>query len=91
MPKPFRFVYASLLIVWFLYSVFVTAHEYPMRPEQVITMLIEAAVLFGLVRSRSEIPAWLFWIALACGVGLFAIRFTGDAAWWTGHLFYSLD
>ena len=29
----------------------------------------------------------LFWLGLAAGLGLFAIRFAGgNASWWTGHL-----
>jgi hypothetical protein len=28
----------------------------------------------------------LFWFGLIAGVGSLLIRFTGDAAWWTGHL-----
>ncbi len=88
--KKLPLVLAALLIVQFLYCVFIPAHEYPMRPEQVLTMVIEAALIAGLLALRKELPLWLFIIALICGVGLFAIRFDSDSAWWTGHILYSL-
>jgi hypothetical protein len=90
MPSKLSFVFAGLLIFWFLYRVVVPAHEYPIRPEQVLTMLFEVGLLIGLFGAKSKLPAWLFWAALVCGVGLFLIRFTSDAAWWTGHLRYEL-
>jgi hypothetical protein len=84
------FVLAATLIFLFLYCIVVPAHEYPMRPEQVLTMVVEAGLLIGLVGAKYKLPAWLFWLALVCGFGLFAIRLTSDAAWWTGHLSYWL-
>lgn len=84
------FIFAATLIFWFLYCVFVPAHEYPMRPEQVLTMVLQAGILIGVAGAKSKLPPWLFWLALACGIGLFAIRTTSDAAWWTGHLSYWL-
>ena len=84
------FVVAGLLIASFLYRLFVAAHEYPMRTEQVMTMLIDLGLIAGLFGMRQRLPAALFWIALICGIGLFLIRLTSDASWWTGHLAYSL-
>jgi hypothetical protein len=55
-----------------------------------MTMLIDLGLLVGLTGMRKRVPKALFWCAIVAGIGLFAIRLTGDAAWWTGHLSYSL-
>ena len=83
-------VVAAVLIASFLYRVLVTAHEYPMRAEQVMTMLIDLGLLAGLIVMRSRMSKTLFWVGLVAGIGVFAIRLNGDASWWTGHLSYSL-
>jgi hypothetical protein len=90
MREKLPFVFASALIFFFGYRVIVPAHEYMMRPEQIMSMVFDAGMIAGLVATRSRLPQWLFWLALVCGLGLFAIRFTSDAAWWTGHLRYVL-
>jgi hypothetical protein len=90
MREKLPFVFASALIFFFGYRVIEPAHEYMMRPEQIMSMVFDAGIIAGLVATRSRLPQWLFWLALVCGLGLFAIRFTSDAAWWTGHLRYSL-
>jgi hypothetical protein len=56
------------------------AHEYMMRPEQIMSTVFDAGILAGLIATRSRLPAWLFWTALLSGLGLFAIRFTSDHA-----------
>jgi len=84
------YVVALILIGSFLWRVVVAAHEYPMRSEQVMTMLIDLGLLVGLIGMRERVPKALFLCAIVAGIGLFAIRLTGDAAWWTGHLSYSL-
>jgi hypothetical protein len=80
----------AYLIAALVYRVAVPAHEYPMRPEQVLQIALDLGVLVGLIALRAKLPAALFWLALAAGVGLFLIRLNGDASWWTGHLLYSL-
>jgi len=84
------YVVAAMLIASFLWRLLVDAHEYPVRSEQVMTMLIDLGLLVGLVGLRDRLPRALFWCAVVAGVGLFALRLTSDAAWWTGHLGYSL-
>jgi hypothetical protein len=79
-----------LLIGQFLWNLLTPAHEYPMRTEQVMTMTFDFLMLAGLIGLRVSMPKPLFWIALIAGVGLFALRLTSDAAWWTGHFVYSL-
>ena len=69
-----------LLIGQFLWKLLTTAHEYPMRAEQVMTMTFDLGMLVGLIALRSSMPKPLFWIALVAGVGLFALRLTSDAA-----------
>ncbi len=73
------------LIGSFLWNVLTEAHEYPMRTEQVLTMVLNLLGVVGLVGVRAEIPKPAFWCALIAGVGLFALRLTGDDGWWTGH------
>jgi phosphate/sulfate permease len=85
------FALTGLLIASFLWNVFTTAHEYPMRTEQVMTMVLDAGMVIGLFGVRNSRPKPLWWIAFFAGLGLFIIRLTGDAAWWTGHLSYSLS
>jgi len=80
-----------LLIGQFLWNLLTRAHEYPMRAEQVMTMTFNLGMLVGLIGLRRSMPKPLFWIALVAGVGLFALRLTSDAAWWTGHLGYPLS
>jgi len=79
-----------LLIGQFLWNLLTPAHEYPMRTEQVMTMTFDFLMVAGLFGLTASIPKPLFWIALVAGLGLFVLRLTGDAAWWTGHLVYTL-
>lgn len=55
-------------------------------------MGFDLALIAGLVGMRPRAPRLkvLFWVALAAGNGLFAIRLNGDASWWTGHLMYRM-
>jgi hypothetical protein len=84
---------AVLLIGNFLYRTLVPAHEYPMRDDQVMTMGFDLMLIVGLIGMKRQVARGnvLFWVALAAGIGLFAIRLTGDAQWWTGHLVYYLE
>jgi hypothetical protein len=84
---------AVLLIASFLYRALTPAHEYPTRPEQLLTMGLDFVLLAALIGMKRQLTrgAILFWIALAAGIGLFAIRLTSDASWWTGHLVYYLE
>jgi cyanate permease len=79
-----------LLIGQFLWNVLTPAHESQMRSAQVMTMTVEALMLVGLFGLRASMPKPLFWITLVAGLGLFALRLTGDDGWWTGHLVYTL-
>jgi hypothetical protein len=80
----------ALVIGNFLWRVFTPAHEYPMRDAQLLEMGIDALCIAGLFGVKKRMATWLFWAALICGIGLFAIRLNSDASWWTGHLMYSL-
>lgn len=83
---------AALLIGSFLWRTLMQASEYPMRLEQVLTMIFDFGLMAGLIGLKSRAPKLkvLFWIALGAGIGLFAIRLNGDASWWTGHLMYRM-
>jgi hypothetical protein len=80
----------ALLIGTFLWRTLTAAHEYPGRTATIMEMVIDAALIVGLFGLRARMPTWLFWVALICGIGLFAIRLNSDASWWTGHLNYYL-
>ena len=84
------FLLPLLLIGSFLWKVVVPAHEYPMRSEQVMTMSLDALMVIGLFGIRQKMPQPVFWLALAAGIGLFALRLSHEG-WWTGHLVYSLS
>jgi hypothetical protein len=81
------------LIASFLWRVLTPAHEYAMRDELYLTMGLDLLCIVGLVGLKMQVQKGqiLFWIALVAGLGLFGIRMTGDAAWWTGHLVYYLE
>lgn len=85
-----RYVPAGYLIASFLWRVSAPAHEYPGRTATYLDMMLDALVIAGVIAIRARVPKPLFWLAIAAGIGLFAIRLNGDASWWTGHLFYSL-
>lgn len=86
-----RYVPAAYLILTFLWRVATPAHEYPGRFSTYLEMTIDALVIAGVIAIRARVPKPLFWLAIAAGIGLFAIRLNGDASWWTGNLFYSLS
>jgi 2-keto-3-deoxy-L-rhamnonate aldolase RhmA len=81
------FLFVSIyLIATFLWRALTPAHEYAMRTDQVLTMALDLLVLVGLIGMKRQVPQpgqVLFWFALAAGIGVFAIRLTSDAAWWT--------
>ena len=83
-------VVAWMMILSFLWRIVVTAHEYQMRGEQVMTVLIDLGLLVGLIGLRDRIPKALFWCAIVAGIGSFALRLNGDDGWWTGHLNFSV-
>ena len=102
-PLPF-FIISGYLILTAARRLFVTASEYPPREAQILEMVIDGGALICLIGfwvtvsktikrdDKAAVPlALLFLVALVAGVALFGIRFTSDAAWWTGHLNYSLD
>ena len=99
----FRIISAYMILL-FLWRLFVPAHEYSMRTEQVLDIVINLGLIAGLVGthkalakefdpddSRWSTAKMLYWGAIVGGVGMLLIRFTSNAAWWTGHLRYGLD
>ena len=80
-------IYLIALLAWRL---LLPAHEYPGRNGTIFDMTADACALFAVVVLRNRGPAPLFWAGLVAGLGLFAIRFTSEASWWTGHLRYSV-
>jgi hypothetical protein len=87
------FILASIYLIGsLLWRAVMPAHEYPLRTERVLTVALDLGVILGLFALKPQLTTLraLFWIALAAGIGLFAIRLNGDASWWTGHLMYQL-
>ena len=89
--RPAPTVIAFVLIGFFVLRVMTPAHEYPGRFSTYLDMAVDALVIVGLISIRASLPKALFWMALAAGIGLFAIRLNSDASWWTGHLVYFLS
>jgi hypothetical protein len=87
----FFYLMSITMIGTFLWRTIVPAHEYPSRASQILDLVVDAGILLGLLAIRKAGPQGLFWIAVVCGIGLFAIRFHSDASWWTGHWHYSLS
>ena len=97
-------VISAYMILLFLWRVFVPAHEYSMRTAQVLDIAINILLLVGLVGLKRQLDRefepddsrWssarpLYWGGLIAGILMLLIRLTSNAAWWTGHLRYSLD
>ena len=84
---------AIYLIGTFLYRALTPAHEGALRGELILTMALDALCVVALVVMKRKVQGGgvLFWIALAAGVGLFAIRLSSDEGWWTGHIFFTLE
>ena len=93
--------YMMLLLLW---RVFVPAHEYSMRTAQLLDVAVNVGLIVGLVGmhrslandfepddSRWPSARFFYWGGLIAGICMLLIRLTSDAAWWTGHLRYSLD
>ena len=80
-----------MLIGTFAWRMIITAQEYPPRMALYLELVIDAAMVVGLIGIRKSGPQALFIAALICGIGLFAIRLHSDASWWTGHWHYVFD
>jgi len=94
------YIFVSIyLAIRFLWGVFVPGGEYPMPPWHYVSMGVDLVLLICVLMLRSRLfpelgandprTTWanvLFGVGLVSGIGLLAIRFTSNAAWWTGHL-----
>ena len=87
----FFYLISLSLIAKFVWRMLVVANEYPPRSGQIMDMVIDAALIAGLIIGRKSGPQLLFIVALLAGIGLFGIRLHSDASWWTGHWHYALD
>ena len=67
------FALSCYLIAEFLWRTFTPAHEYPMRPEQALSIGLDLLALLCLIGLRTRVPKALFWIAIVAGLALFAI------------------
>lgn len=90
---------ACYLVFLFFWRILLPGGEWPLPPMHYVSMgldLVLMAVVFALRfrltayldrnPARATLATVLFWCALGAGIGSLLIRFTSDAAWWTGHL-----
>ncbi|HHZ08958.1 MAG TPA: hypothetical protein GX405_09300 [Rhizobiales bacterium] len=90
---------AGYLVFLFLWRILLPAAEWPRPPMHYLAMGLDVllvAVVFVLRfrmsgqlaenPARATFATVLFWCALGAGIGSLLIRFTGEAAWRTGHL-----
>ena len=101
---PAFIIASAYLIGSFLWRFFAPAHEYPMSTELWLDMILDAAMLLGLVGSGWQLLSGqekdpsrrltafiLLVVAGLAGIGLFGVRLTSEDAWWTGHRLYWLE
>lgn len=97
---PLFLAVSGVLILRFLWAVLVTGGGWPLSPVHYMAMAADLGMTVGVIGVRAQlmagggpeedrrrIVAVLFPLALIAGAGLLLIRFTSDAAWWTGHLY----
>ncbi len=90
---------AAFLTLQFLWNLLVPGGAWPLSPVHYMNMAFDLGMLIGLIGVRSRLAAayadnsgrlnmmyLLFVVGVIAGVGLLGIRFTSDAAWYTGHL-----
>ena len=90
---------ACYLVFLFFWRILLPGGEWPQPPMHYVSMgldVVLVAVVFvlrfrlseylGENPSRATFATILFWCALGAGIGSLLIRFTGETAWWTGHL-----
>jgi hypothetical protein len=87
---------ALYLILMFLWRAIVPGGGWPLPPWHYISMGIDVVLVGCLIalrsrqsdaEPRSQASTTLFWLGVTAGIGSLLIRFTGEGAWWTGHLF----
>jgi hypothetical protein len=96
--RVYQFV-SIYLFLRFLWAVVVPGGEWPLPPWHYISMGIDVVLLACILLMRPRLfpekghddprattANVLFGLGLIAGLGLLLIRFTSDAAWWTGHL-----
>lgn len=85
------------LAVRFAWALLVPGEEWALPPAHTLTMAIDLLLLVAAVGLRTGLfdtaadprrqrANLLLAAATVCGLGLLGIRFTSEAAWWTGHL-----
>ncbi len=92
------------LIFSHLWRMLVTANQYPGQTATFLSMLADACSVLGPAGLRNQLNAArppddarrskinvAMGFGITAGISLFLIRFTSEAAWWTGHLHYSVD
>lgn len=96
---PIYLLISGYLIVRFLSAVLIPGGGWPLSPAHYLSMAIDLCLLIGLFGTRSQLnktmssddsrqslAGAMFVGGIVAGIGLLLIRFTSDAAWWTGHL-----
>ncbi|MBX3580569.1 MAG: hypothetical protein KF810_01550 [Rhizobiaceae bacterium] len=84
------------LMARFVWAAAVAGGEWPLPPSHYISMGIDLVLVGAILVLRSRLfdsaqdprltfANLLLVAGLVSGLGLIGIRFTSDAAWWTGH------
>jgi hypothetical protein len=84
------------LMIRFLWRIVFEGGSWPLPPWHYVSMLIDIGLMIALIalrpgessleESRRGTASLMFWFGILAGAGSLLIRFTSDAAWWTGHL-----
>lgn len=89
---------SGYLIGIFLWRVLMRGGEWPLSPSHYLSMGLTLGLVIGVYgiggkvmqaergTNRETMATALYWLGLIAGVLTLLIRFTSDAAWWTGHL-----
>jgi MFS-type transporter involved in bile tolerance (Atg22 family) len=96
---PVYLIVSGYLILRFAAAIFMRGGEWPLPPSHYLQMAVDAGLLVGVIGLRSQLSARLdrhdprrglmgvlLVVGVIAGVSLLLIRFTSDAAWWTGYL-----
>lgn len=96
----FFLIISAALVLRFLWAVIVPGGGWPLSPVHYMHMAADLLMTVGVFGLRAQlgpdldaddgrrrVAGILFPAAVISGIGLLVIRFTSDAAWWTGHLY----
>ncbi|MCF3643025.1 hypothetical protein LXM94_23985 [Rhizobium sp. TRM95111] len=96
--QPVFLAISAYLVAKCLWRVFIPGGSWPLPPWHILSMASDILLLIvlmlmnwvtdtsGFDQKARRVRTAMFWGGTISGVVLVLIRFTGSAAWWTGHL-----